>query len=156
MILSLSDLCLENLPIGALSRMTIDADRARDLIRAASEVDRLVGVFEFGPVPDPAAEKHFDQLLAALQDVHGIALDRRVFFTEDEPESKKPEGGSSYYANPLQLYRIAPERPLLVVSYVFTPGRERFLDMDVASDRLGFDLVEAVPEADIGRIDRRA
>lgn len=144
MILSLSGLCLENLPTGALRRTTINADRARDLIRAAAEANELVGIFEFGAVPDPKREKHFDQILAALADIHGIALDRRVFFTEHEPDSEELEAGPAYFANPLQLYRAAPGRPLLVVGYVFTPGRERFLDMDVAPDRLSFDLIEAV------------
>ena len=51
MILSFSGLCLENLPAGALRRITIDADRACDLVRAAAEADRLVGIFEFDPVP---------------------------------------------------------------------------------------------------------
>ncbi|MGR3433812.1 MAG: hypothetical protein ACU0CO_02800 [Shimia sp.] len=156
MILSLSGLCLENLPAGPLRRTTVGADRARDLIQAAAEADRLVGIFEFGAVPDPAREKHFDQLLAALADVHGITFDRRVFFTKDDLDPEEQEARPAHYANPLQLYRIAPDRPLLVVSYVFTPGLERFLDMDVASDRLSFDLVEVVPAAEPGQTDGQA
>ena len=145
-VLSLSGLCLENLPAGALRRIAIDADRARDLVRAAAGADRLVGIFEFDPVSDATAQKHFDQLLAALADVHGIVLDRRIFFTRDEPDPEDPNGGPAFYANPLQLYRATPECPLLVVTYVFTPGRERFLDMDVVPDRLDFDLIEAVTD----------
>ena len=147
MILSLSGLCLENLPVGVLRRTTIDADRARDLIRAAVEADRLVGIFDLGAAPDPQAEKRFGQLLSALEDVHGIALDRRVFFTAAAPDPKGPDAGPVHYANPLQLHRVTSERPLVVVGHVFTPGRERFLDMDVVPDRLTFDLIEAVAEA---------
>lgn len=148
MILSLSGLCLENLPTGLLRRTSIDGARARSLIEEAAAEDRLIGVYEFGPVPDPKAEKHFGQLLGALRSVLGIELDPKAFYSEVAEDPDDPSGGPSYFANPLQVFRADENRPILVVSYVFTPGREDFLDMDVVPDRLTFDLIEVAGEAD--------
>lgn len=148
MILSLSGLCLENLPTGLLRRRSIDGNRARHLIADAAVANRLIGVFEFGSVPDPAAEKRFGQILDALRSVHGIEPDRRVFFSVVADDPDDPSEGSSYYANPIQIFRADAERPILVVSYVLTPGRDNFLDMDVNPDRLAFDLIEVVSKAD--------
>jgi hypothetical protein len=147
MILSLSGICLENLPTGLLRRTSIDGVRARALIEAAAAKDWLIGVYEFGPVPDPKAEKHFRQLLAALRSAHGIELDPKVFYSEvaDDPDETSDE--PSYFANPLQIFRADADQPILVVDYVFTRGREGFLDMDVVPDRLTFDLIEIVGEA---------
>lgn len=148
MILSLSGLCLENLPTGLQRRRSIDGNRARHLIADAAVANRLIGVFEFGSVPDPAAEKRFGQILDALRSVHGIEPDRLVFFSVVADDSDDPSEGSSYYANPIQIFRADAERPILVVSYVLTPGRDNFLDMDVNPDRLAFDQIEVVSKAD--------
>ena len=148
MILSLSGLCLENLPTGLLRRASIDAARARSLIEEAAAADRLIGVFEFGPVPDPKAEKTFRQLLDALRSVHGVDLDPKIFHSEVSEDPDDPLDGPSYFANPLQIFRADAGRPILVVGYVLTPGRDDFFDMDVVPDRLTFDLVEVVSEAD--------
>jgi hypothetical protein len=147
MILSLSGICLENLPTGLLRRTSIDGARAQSLIEATAAADRLIGVFEFGPVPDPKAEKTFGQLLDALRGAHGIELDPKAFYSEVADDPDDPSGGPSYFANPLQVFRADADRPILVVDYVFTPGREDFLDMDVVSDRLTFDLIEVAGEA---------
>jgi hypothetical protein len=64
----------------------------------------------------------------------------------DDPDD--PSGGPSHFANPLQVFRANADRPILVVGYVFTPGREDFLDMDVVPDGLSFDLIEVAAEAD--------
>ena len=82
-----------------------------------------------------------------MEDVHGIVLERHVFFTVAKADYEDPDVEPARYANPLQLYRVTPERPFLVVSHVFTPGRERFFDMDVVPDRLSFDLIEVVTDA---------
>ena len=147
MILSLSGLCLENLPEGLLRRTTIDGARARSLIEEAAAADRVIGVYEFEPVPDPKAEKHFGQLLDALRDVHGIGLDPKVFYSEVAEDPDNPASGPSGYANPLQIFRADPDQPILVVDYVFTPGQNDFLDMDVDPERLTFDLIEVVSDA---------
>ena len=149
MILSLSGLCLENLPAGMLRRTTLDGARARRLIGEAAAAGRLVGIFEFGATPDPKPRKRFRQLLDALRTVHDIELDAKVFCTEApaDPEGD-PAGGPSYYANPLQLYRADADRPILVVSYFLTAGQDDFLDMDVSPDSLTFDLVEVVADRD--------
>lgn len=144
MILSLSGLCLENLPTGLLRRTSMDGAQARSLIEAAAAADRLIGVYEFGPVPDPKTEKTFGQLLDALRSIHGIELDPKVFYSDAADDPGDPSDGPSYFANPLQIFRADADRPILVVGYVFTPGREDFLDMDVVPDRLTFDLIEVV------------
>lgn len=148
MILSLSGLCLENLPIGLLRRTSIDGARARSLIEDAADADRLIGVFEFGASPDPKPKKRFRQLLDALRNVHGIKLDPKVFHSEAPEDPDEPSDEPSYFANPLQIFRASADRPILVVGYVLTPGRKDFLDMDVVPDRLTFDLTEVVAEAD--------
>ena len=150
MILSLSGLCLENLPTGLLRRTSIDGAQARSLIEAAAAADRLIGVFEFGASPDPRPKKRFRQLLDALRSVHGIELDPKFFYSEvaDDPDDPDdPSGGPSYFANPLQIFQADADRPILMVGYVFTPGRKDFLEMDVVPDRLTFDLIEVVGEA---------
>ena len=148
MILSLSGICLENLPTALLRRTSIDGARARSLIEEAAAADRLIGVYEFGPVPDPKAEKHFGQLLDALRSAHGIEFDPKVFYSEVAEGPDDTSGGPSHFANPLQIFRADADRPILVVDYVFTPGREDFLDMDVVPDRLTFDLIEVAAEAE--------
>lgn len=148
MILSLSGLCLENLSVGLLRRTSIDGVQARRMIEDADVADRLIGVFEFGAVPDPAAEKRFGQLFDALRSTHGIELDRRAFFSAVAEDPDDPSDGPSYFANPIQIFRANTERPILVVSYVLTPGKDDFLDMNVDPDRLAFDLIEVVSQAD--------
>lgn len=147
MILSLSGLCLENLPEGLLRRTTIDGARARSLIKEAAAADRLIGIFEFGPTPDPRDRKTFHQLLAALHDVHDIELGWKDFHSEIKPDDEGLEGEVMGYPNPLQIFRADEGRPILVVGYVFSPGEGDLLDMDVATDRLTFDLIEVVSDA---------
>jgi hypothetical protein len=157
MILSLSGLCLENLPAGMLRRTTLDGARARGLIEEAAAAGRLIGIFEFGATPDSKPRKRFHQLLDALRTVHGIELDPKAFCSEAPADpADDPADGPSYYANPLQLYRADADRPMLVVSYYLTAGQDDFLDMDVSPDSLTFDLVEAIPAADTGLTDQRA
>jgi hypothetical protein len=147
MILSLSGICLENLPTGLLRHTSMDGARARSLFEAPTAVDRMIGVFEFGPVPDPKAEKRFGQLLDALRSVHGIEVDPKMFYSEVANDPDDPSDGSSYFANQLRIFRADANQPILVVGYVLTRGREDFLDMDVVPDRLTFDLIEVAGEA---------
>jgi hypothetical protein len=112
MILSLSGICLENLPTGLLRRTSIDGARARSLIEEAAAADRLIGVYEFGPVPDPKAEKTFGQLLDALRSIHGIELDPKVFYSDAADDPGDPSDEPSYFANPLQIFRANADRPI--------------------------------------------
>lgn len=149
MILSLAGICLENLPAGLLRRTSINGTRARSLIEDAAATDRLIGVFEFGPVPKPEPKKHFGQLFDALRHVHGIDLDPNVFRSTVAEDPDGPSDGPLYYANPLQIFQADADQPILVVSYAFTPGPEdAYFDMDIASDQLTFDLIEVLRETD--------
>lgn len=149
MIFSLCGLCLENLPVGALRRTTIDAARAKALVQEAAAADRLIGVAEFGAAPDPQEEKRFDQILDVLKTVHDIDLDRKVFFSSIDDEEDLASG-PVWFANALTLHRASSEQPILVVTYYLTPGQDDFLDMDVSPDSLTFDLVEVVREVSQG------
>ena len=149
MIFSLCGLCLENLPVGALRRTTIDAARAKAMVQEAAAADRLIGIAEFGAAPDPQEEKRFGQLLDVLKTVHDIDLDRKVFFSALDDE-EDPASGLVWFANALTLYQASPEQPILVMTYYLTPGQDDFFDMDISPDSLTFDLVEVVGELSQG------
>ena len=131
MFLSFGDICLDNLPDGDLQIETIDADSVEGLLGNAG---KILGAFDFGPVPSDKASRVFGEILSAVTLRTGVTVDPTVFFSRSE---------GLEFPIPIQILKITPDRPMLCVSYCFTlePGASIFSDAKVAPDTLQFRLL---------------
>lgn len=146
MILSLSGLCLDNLPVGLVRRTTINGAGAKALVDPALAAGSLIGVYEFGPVPNERKDRTFAQIVAALRSVHGIEIDTDIFFSviDDETDEDRQSVGPMRFGNPPNIYNASVARPILIVTYFFANSGRGLLDMDVSEDSLRFDLIEVM------------
>lgn len=131
MILSFGEMSIGNLPDGKVEISKITDSDAAALISSAK---KLIGLHDFGAVPNKRKEKTFYEILSAIEVRLGKAVDPEVFFTKS---------GEDIFPFPPQLIQIESDRPMLYVDYAFTieAGESLLSGGKVMPDSLTFRLV---------------
>lgn len=112
MLLALGDISSGNLAYGALRYSQLTAAEAAERLSAALEAGDVMGLYDFGATPNARRERHFTELLTALQDVLGVTVPREAFFFSVDTE----EGGLTSPI-PQNLASMRSDRPILLVRY---------------------------------------
>lgn len=123
MLLALGDITFDNLAHGLIRVSKLEPPEAVRRLRSALSAGELVGLFDFGPVPDERVEKTFGELMSAFRDVHGLVVPPGAFFcgsgTDDDPT----------FPIPANVVPVAPGRPIILVKY--------YLEMEARETRSG-------------------
>lgn len=147
LLVSLWDLCIENLPLGRFERREVSAVSASAMIRAARATGRLVCVCSIDLLaPYHARERRrHEDLCAMLHTRHDVPLSLEDFFSAAEDE-----GRNIMHTTPLEAAELHNGDCLLVVScnnqlkdtrHETDRVDDRFT---IAEDSLSFDIIEAL------------
>lgn len=151
LLLCLGDISLGNLPKGEFCLTKIARHEALLRVSSFLENGSLIGLFEFGPVPDARKEETFAGILRHLaRGAGGVSIPPESFFMRDTGEAPVTDEGRSW-PNPPGLFQVSPDRPMLVVTYFFELIEASLEDISRpfrtrVSSRMDFHWLEAKPD----------
>lgn len=139
--LSFWDIDLSNFPEGAFQHEKLTQETGAALVNGAIASNTL-SVFSdtdfLAPYHEREKDKHAE-LCRVLKENLGVDISLKMFTSEFKDE----DGARRYHVNPLQVYQLSPDCPLLVVTchYVWnrSPSRDD-LGLDVSPESVAFHL----------------
>lgn len=146
MLLALGEISSESLGVGTIRISELDRGDASEILADAVAKGTVMGLYDFGAVPNNRRERQFSQLIAAIEQELKVSVPPSSFFSESEIDGHK-------LPNLWNVAKITSDRPALLVKFFLTldpplskPAGEQTVDdivrTTVVPESLKFYLVE--------------